>query len=223
MARPFPDPATRHPLRLPDGTPHAGTVFLRAVLDHPRILVGDYSYASALVPPDDWAERLAPYLHREAPERLVIGRFCQIADGAVFVTASANHRRDGFSSYPFAVFDGGFDAARPSLPSDPAVFPDTVVGHDVWIGRGVCVLPGARIGDGAILGAGAVVGGVVPAYAVVAGNPARVVRMRFDAATVARLGAIAWWHWPVARILRHEAAVCGADLDALEAAAAEGG
>lgn len=219
MPRPFPDAAERHPLILPDGTAHAGTVFLRAVLDHPRIDVGDYSYASSDSPPADWAARLAPYLHPGAPERLEIGRFCQIADGVVFVTASANHRHDGFSTYPFAVFDGGFAEGRPSLPDDPAGFPDTVVGHDVWIGRGATILPGARLGNGVIVGAGAVVGGRVPAYAVVAGNPARVLRMRFPPATVARLEAIGWWHWPIARILAEEAAICGGDLAALERAA----
>ena len=195
-------------------------MFLRAVIDHPRIAVGDYSYASAAMPPEDWASRLAPYLHAASPERLVIGRFCQIADGVVFITASANHRHDGFSTYPFAIFDGEFDAGRPSLPTDLGVFPDTVIGHDVWIGRDARILPGARIGDGVIVGAGAVVGGQLPPYAVVVGNPARVVRRRFDAATVARLCAIAWWHWPVKRVLAQEAAICGADLAALERAAA---
>lgn len=216
MPHPFPDASVRHPLVFPDGTAHAGTVFLKAAIEHPRIEAGDYSYASSFDPPADWAARLAPHLMPQSPERLVIGRFCQIADGVVFVTASANHRRDGFSTYPFAIFDGGFDDARPSLPGPG---PDTVVGNDVWIGRGATILPGAQIGDGAIVGAGAVVAGTVPPYAVVAGNPARTVRMRFDPATVARLQALAWWTWPIARILAHEAAICGGDLAALEQAA----
>lgn len=221
MPGPFPDASERHPLRLPDGSLHLGTVFLGAVIDHPRIVVGDYSYASSDAPPADRAARLAPHLHAAAPERLVIGRFCQIADGAVFITASANHRRDGFSTFPFAIFDGSFDDGRPSLPpSGPAAFPDTVIGNDVWIGRDARILPGARIGDGAIIGAAAVVAGDVPAYAVVAGNPARARRMRFDPATIARLRSLAWWHWPIDRILAHEAAICGGDLAALERAAA---
>lgn len=223
----LPDATCVHPIVLPDGTPHAGTVHLRAVIDHPRITAGAYSYASDFDPPprDGWAARLAPYLFDFSAERLVIGRFCQIADGAVFVTASANHRRDGFSTFPFAIFDGGFDGgfdgARPSLPAGRAVFPDTVVGHDVWIGSDARILPGARIGNGTIVGAGAVVGGEVPPYAVVTGNPGRV-RRRFDTATIARLEAIAWWHWPIDAILAHEAAICGADLAALEGAALEG-
>jgi virginiamycin A acetyltransferase len=80
------------------------------------------------------------------------------------------------------------------------------------------VLPGARIGSGAIVGAGAVVSGTVPDYAIVAGNPARVVRMRFDAETVAALLRLSWWDWPIERILAAEAAICGGDLAALERA-----
>ena len=217
MHRPFPGADMRHPLTLPDGTVHTGTVFLKNAIDHPRIDVGDYTYASAHTPPDDWAARLAPYLYPGSPERLSIGRFCQIADGVTFITASANHRRDGFSTFPFAVFDGGFEEGRPSLPQ--TTDPDTVIGHDVWLGQGARILPGARLGHGVIAGAGAVVAGEVPPYTLVAGNPARPVRARFDAATIARLLDIAWWDWPIDRILDHEAAICGADLGALESAA----
>ncbi|MCV6591385.1 MAG: CatB-related O-acetyltransferase [Silicimonas sp.] len=218
MTRPFPDPATRNPVILPDGTAHAGTVFLKAAIDHPRMEIGDYSYASAHHPPEDWAACLAPYLYPHSPERLRIGRFCQIADGVRFITASANHRRDGFSTFPFAIFDGGFHEGRPSMPGPG---PDTVIGHDVWLGSGATVLPGARIGDGVIIGAGAVVGGTIPPYAIVTGNPGAVKRFRFDAEIIESLCAIAWWDWPVEAILAHEAAICGGDVAALHRAAAE--
>lgn len=218
-SRRFAAPDTLRPVRLPDGSAHDGTVFLRAAINHPRIDIGDYSYASAFDPPQDWAARLAPHLFDWSPEQLVIGRFCQIAHGAVFITASANHRRDGISTYPFAIFDDGPREGRPSLPSPG---PDTVIGDDVWIGQGATILPGARIGDGVIVGAGAVVGGETPDYAVVAGNPARIVRMRFDPSTIARLKAIAWWRWPIEDILACEEEIAGADIDALERAAQGG-
>lgn len=214
MPSSMPLPTQRNPLFLPDETAHAGTVFLKPAIDHPRIYVGEYSYASAHVPPDDWAFALAPYLFPFSAEKLVIGKFCQIAHGVQFVTASANHRYDGISSYPFAIFDGG-DPERPSMPSAGR---DTIVGHDVWFGTGALVLPGATIGSGAIIGAGAVVGGHVPAYSVYGGNPARCLRRRFDSDTVKRLERIAWWDWPIDRILAHEAKICGGDVDALEAA-----
>lgn len=214
-ARPFARPDAAHPVPMPDGTTHPGTVFLKPVIDHPRWEVGAYSYASAHQPPADWAAHLAPYLFDFSPERLVLGRFCQVADGALFVTASANHRRDGISTYPFAIFGGGPVAGRPSMPGTGR---DTVVGHDVWIGTRATILPGAEIGTGTIIGAGAVVGGRIPPYSLVAGNPARVIRPRFDAATVARLLRVAWWDWPIDRILAAEAAICSADVAALEAA-----
>jgi virginiamycin A acetyltransferase len=80
------------------------------------------------------------------------------------------------------------------------------------------VLPGVTIGDGAIVAARAVVSRDVPPYAIVAGNPARVVKMRFDEATVSRLLAVGWWHWPIDRIMRNVGAIAGADIEKLEAA-----
>lgn len=212
---PFPSPSERHPLPLPDGTTHPGCVFLKPAIDHPRIEVGDYSYAFDFDPPDDWAGRIAPYLYPFSPERLVIGRFCQIANGVRFITSSANHRYDGVSSFPFAIFDGD-PAGRPSMPDR---FPDTLVGNDVWIGDGARILPGATVGSGVIIGAGAVVAGHLPDYAIVAGNPARVVRMRFSDTDIRRLLDIAWWNWPIDRILDHETEICGGDIDALRQAA----
>jgi len=80
------------------------------------------------------------------------------------------------------------------------------------------ILPGVTIGDGAIVAAKSVVTKDVPAYAIVAGNPARVVKMRFPAATVERLLAIAWWNWPLDKVTRNIAAITGADIEALETA-----
>lgn len=212
----FPKPETTHPLTLPDGSTHQGTVFLNAVIDHPRMEIGDYSYAHAFDPPEDWAARLAPYLYDFSPEKLTIGRFCQIADSVRIITSSANHRYDGISSYPFMIFTPGEAECRPSMP---APGPDTIIGNDVWIGTGTTILPGARIGDGVIIGAGSVVRGEIPPFSIVAGNPAQIIRRRFEEATIARLLEIAWWHWPIDKITAHEAEICGADVEALAAAA----
>lgn len=208
----FPSPDTLHPVMLPDGQPHLGTVLLTAALQHPRISVGDYSYASAHVPPADWAVHLAPYLYDFSPERLILGKFCQIADGVQFITASANHRYDGISSFPFAIFGGGPAEGRPSLPTGG---PDTQIGHDVWIGQGARILPGARIGNGVIVGAGAVVAGKIPSYSIVFGNPAKVARRRFNADQVEVLEQVGWWDWPISKILEHEALICGGDVTGL--------
>jgi virginiamycin A acetyltransferase len=213
MPEVFADPNALHPVVLPDGTPHTGTVFLKPALSHPRIEVGDCSYASAHHPPEDWAACLAPYLYPFSPERLIIGKFCQIASGVQIITSSANHRHDGISTFPFMIFGGGDPAGRPSMPAPGR---DTTIGHDVWIGSGATILPGARIGNGVIIGAGVVVSGQVPSYSVVAGNPARILRARYDADTVARLEQLAWWDWPIDDILAAEAEICGGDIGALE-------
>ena len=196
----LPDPDTLHPVILPDGTTHTGTVFLANAIDQPNISVGAYTYASSFTPPetpDGWAALLAPYHFPGSEGRLVIGRFCQIAHGVRFVTASANHARHGPSTFPFEIFD-----LQDNAPRQPDSR-DTVIGHDVWLGMNAIVLPGATIGNGVIVGAGAVVGGAVPPYAVVAGNPARVVRRRFPRDQVAQLQALAWWDWPADHIARH--------------------
>ena len=213
----FPPPDTPHPITLPDGSLHRDTVFLRAVIDHPRWVIGDYSYASSETPPEDWAKTLAPYLYEFSEDRLILGKFCQIADSVRFITAGANHRYDGFSSYPFAIFHRNFEGDS----SMPDAGPDTVIGNDVWIGQGARILPGAQIGDGVIIGAGAVVHGTVAPYQVVAGNPAKPVRARFAPDVVAQLLSIRWWDWPIEQIMRHQAAICGADLELLLAASAE--
>lgn len=211
-----PDPRALYPITLPDGSPHTGTVFLRNAIDHPNIEIGAFTYYSDFGTVTDHAARLAPYLFPGSAERLIIGSYCQLAHGTRFVTASANHPMDGFSTFPFAVFN---PASMGEYAGLALRWGDTVVGNDVWCGYRVTILPGVTIGDGAIVGARAVVARDVPPYAVVAGNPARVVRMRFDDATIARLQALRWWDWPPETVWHHRAAIAGADIGALEAVA----
>ena len=209
MQRPFLDASVRHPIILPNGEPHRGTVHLNRVIDHPNIEIGDYTYYSDFDAVEDYAARIAPYLYPGAPERLVIGKFAQIAHGARFVTSSANHPMGGFSTYPFAVFrpDTMYDYSK-----EVSAGGDTLIGNDVWIGFNAIILPGVTIGHGAIVGAGAVVSRDVPPYAIVGGNPASVIRMRFDEKTVDTLLQLSWWDWEIGRIERARAAIEGCDL-----------
>lgn len=211
MSRPFLDASARYPITLPNGEPHRATVHLNRVIDHPNIKIGDYSYYSDFDPVDDYAARIAPYLYPGAPERLLIGKFVQIAHGACFITSSANHPMGGFSTYPFAVFDPDTMTA---YADEVAAHGDTTVGHDVWVGYKAMILPGVTIGHGAIIAAGAVVSRDVPPYAIVGGNPAKIIRMRFAAETIAALLAVAWWDWDIERIARNRNAIEKADLAA---------
>lgn len=207
---PLPDPSRRYPITLPDGAEHRGTVFLSQAIDHPRFEAGAFSYASDFDAPADWAIRLAPYLFPFSREKLVLGKFCQIAHGVRFITSSANHAMDGLTSFPFPVFD---PERMTGYQPDTR---DTLIGHDVWIGYGAMILPGARIGSGAIIGAGSVVRGEVPPYAIATGNPAEVRRFRFDKDTIDRLLNLSWWDWPAEMIADAEEALLTGNIEELE-------
>ncbi|WP_170560998.1 CatB-related O-acetyltransferase [Ruegeria atlantica] len=207
---PLPDPSRRYPITLPDGSDHKGTVFLSQAIDHPRFQAGAFSYASDFEAPEDWASRLAPYLFPFSRERLVLGKFCQIAHGVRFITSSANHAMDGLTCFPFPVFD---TEQMTEFQPDTR---DTVIGHDVWIGYGAMILPGVRIGNGAIIGAGSVVRGDIPAYAVVTGNPAEVRRFRFTPEVIESLQALSWWDWPAEAVADAEDALLSGDIEMLE-------
>lgn len=210
---PLPNPNLKHPLIFPDGSHDLATVFLCNVIDHPNIEIGTFTYYNDRRLPEDFASTIAPYLFEGSPEKLIIGKFCQIAEGVQFITSSANHPMEWISTYPFGIFDPArFATYRDSLPTGS----DTIVGNDCWFGREARIMPGATIGNGVIVGAGAVVAGIVPDYAVVAGNPARVKRMRFANDLIDRLNALAWWNWPVPQISDAIGAIESMDIDVLE-------
>lgn len=208
----LPDPRCRNPLTLPDGSSDPATVHLSEVIDHPNIEVGDWTYYNDRNLPQDYAGTLAPYLFPGAPEQLRIGRFCQIAQGVQFITATANHPMSGISTYPFAVFDPKrFSGYRASLPRGR----DTIIGHDCWVGRDAMLMPGADLGCGVIVAARAVVRGKVPDFAVVSGNPARIIRMRFEASDVAQLLELAWWDWRPEKIAANLSLIEAGDVRGL--------
>lgn len=142
--------------------------------------------------------------------RLTIGSYCSFASG-VRILLGGEHRTDWVTTYPLRIkadLPGAWEDGHPATKGDVAI------GHDVWVGTGAMILSGVTIGDGAVIGAGSIVTHDVPTYAVVAGNPARVVRTRFDEATVAALLRIAWWGWPEERVLAEADALCSPDIAA---------
>ncbi|MBP7242582.1 CatB-related O-acetyltransferase [Amaricoccus sp.] len=184
-----------------------------------NVEVGRFSYYDDPEGPEQFFERNVLHHYDFVGDRLVIGSFCAIATGVRFFMNGANHAMDGFSTFPFNIFGRGWERGFEPASWERENRGDTVVGHDVWIGAEALILPGARIGSGAIVGARAVVSGDVPPYAIALGNPARVLRLRFDAATIAALLRFAWWDWPVERITAALGAIRGADIAALERAA----
>ena len=205
------DPSTLYPL-----PGWKGTAFLKAIVDDPNVEVGDYSYYDDSRGPQHFLARCVRYHFPFVGDRLVIGKFVAIAQGAQFIMNGANHAMDGLSTYPFAAF--GFVPGEEFGDQAGTLKGDIRIGNDVWIGREAVIMPGVTVGDGAIVGARAVVSRNVPPYGVAVGNPARTVKHRFDADTVATLLAVRWWDWPVEAIQRHVALIRGADAEALLAA-----
>lgn len=134
----------------------------------------------------------------ESGVKLTIGRYGSIADG-VEILLGGNHRTDWATTYPFPEWPDLWPAAA-GIAGSHATRGDVAIGHDVWLGSQCMVLSGVTIGTGAVVAARAVVTRDVPPYAIVAGNPARVLRLRFDDDKVAALLASRWWEHPHARV-----------------------
>ena len=167
---------------------------VRPTITRPNIEVGEYTYFSGR----DFESHVTHH-YPIYGDRLVIGKFCQIAAGVEFIMNGANHQMNALTTYPFYIL--GWEQEPPDMADLPNKG-DTVVGNDVWIGQNVTVLPGVRIGDGAVVGAESVVARDVEPYTVVAGNPARLIRRRFAPALQALLERLRWWDRPPEEIAR---------------------
>lgn len=123
-----------------------------------------------------------------------IGKFCSIAPRQVFYLGG-NHRTDWVTTYPFGhIYNEAFPKGLVNgANGHPRSKGDIVVGNDVWIGRSCSLMSGVQIGDGACIAANSVVTKSVPPYAIVGGNPARVLRVRFDPLIVQSLLELRWW------------------------------
>lgn len=160
--------------------------YIKPTLKNPNIIVGDFTYIS-----DSDFESHVTHLYDFNGDKLIIGKFCQIAAGVEFIMNGANHQMNAVSTFPFYIFEG-WDMELPSLRDLP-IKGDTIIGNDVWIGQNATILPGVQIGDGAIIGANSVVGSNVAPYTIVVGNPAKMVKKRFDEELITLLLRLKWW------------------------------
>ncbi|MBQ6569346.1 MAG: CatB-related O-acetyltransferase [Clostridia bacterium] len=176
-----PDPNKIHPIPGYDKE-----IYVKPTVKHPNIIVGDFTYIA-----DSEFESHVTHLYEWNGDRLIIGKFCQIAAGVEFVMNGANHQMNAVSTFPFYTLEG-WDM-QPPAEEDMPLKGDTVIGNDVWIGQNAVILPGVTVGDGAIIGANSVVGSDIPPYCVVVGNPARVIRKRFDDVLIELLLDFKWW------------------------------
>lgn len=185
--------------------------YIKNVVKNPNIIIGDYTYYDDADSCGEDFEKHVTHFYPHIGDRLVIGRFCSIAKGVEFIMNGANHPMNGVSAFPFGIFID----QKPTIPKDIVPYKgDTVIGNDVWIGQNVTFLPGVHVGDGCIIGASSVVARDIPPYCIAAGNPARVVKKRFDDATIARLEEIAWWNLEVEEIEAIYPMLQNGDVDA---------
>lgn len=170
-------------------------IYVKPTIQNPNILVGDFTYIA-----DSEFESHVTHHYAFIGDKLIIGKFCQIARGVEFVMNGANHQMNAVSTFPFYTLEG-WDMSPPPL-SDLPLKGDTVIGNDVWIGQNAVILPGVHVGDGAIIGANSVVGHDIEPYTIVVGNPARELRKRFDGELIALLLAFRWWDKSIEEINR---------------------
>lgn len=185
-----PNPDTIFPVRGCDTV-----TYVKPTVKNPNIIVGDFTYFS-----DTDFERHVLHHYDFIGDRLVIGKFCQIASGVTFIMNGANHQMNAASTYPFYIMEGW--TGTPPAADDLPLRGDTIVGNDVWIGQDATILPGVHIGDGAIIGLGSIVGHDVEPYTIVAGNPARIIRKRFDDELIGLLQRLQWWDRSIGEIQR---------------------
>jgi virginiamycin A acetyltransferase len=184
----LPDPNVVFPV------PDIKTVtYIKPTIKNKNIIVGDFTYFS-----DADFENHVTHFYDFYDDKLIIGKFCQIAAGVEFIMNGANHRMNCVSTFPFYIFEK-WDETVPSLDKMP-LKGDTVIGNDVWIGENTVILPGVKIGDGVIVGAKSVVGSDAAPYSIIAGNPARLIRKRFDDELIELLLKLKWWDLPIEKI-----------------------
>lgn len=183
--------------------------YIRPTIKNPNIIVGEFSYFSDI----DFESHVIHH-YPWYGDKLIIGKFCQIASGVRFIMNGANHQMNSASTYPFYIFDG-WEQEYPQMSEFPYKG-DTVVGNDVWIGQDATILPGVKIGDGAIIGAHSVVGSDVEPYTIVTGNPARKIRKRFDQELIELLLKLQWWNMDIAQIKEFIPILCNSDLQSVK-------
>ncbi|MCQ3035478.1 MAG: CatB-related O-acetyltransferase [Bacilli bacterium] len=161
-------------------------IYIKPTITNKNIIVGDFSYIA-----DENFESHVTHLYEWNDDKLIIGKFCQIAQGVEFVMNGANHQMNAVTTFPFYTLEG-WNMTAPKKEDMP-LKGDTVIGNDVWIGQNVTILPGVHIGDGAIIGLNSTVTKDVEPYTIVGGNPVRVIRKRFDDELIALLEEFKWW------------------------------
>jgi len=205
--REFPDPNAVFP------NEYGTSCFIKNVIKAPNISVGDYTYYDDDKDPTGFEKNNVLFNYPVFGDKLIIGKFCQIASGTQFIMGAANHRLCSATTYPFNIMSEAWAEIAPVHLSQLPHKGDTVIGNDVWFGRNCVVMPGVKIGDGAIVAAHSVVTKNVEPYSVVGGNPARFIKKRFDDELTELLLRFKWWDLPPDELAEVMPLLCDADLE----------
>ena len=200
-----PDPNKKYPI-----PGYEKEIYFKPTISNPNIIVGDFTYIA-----DSEFENHVTNFYPWSRDKLMIGKFCQIASGVEFMMNDANHQMSAVSTFPFYTLEG-WDM-KPPAPSDMRFKGDTVIENDVWIGQNAVILPGVHIGDGAIIGANSIVARDVEPYTIVAGNPARVIRKRFDDEMITLMERFKWWDMDIDTINSLIPLLTSSDLESVRA------
>lgn len=187
-----------------------------------NVEIGDYTYYSDNHDnPENFYNHIQHH-YEFLGDKLIIGKFCAIAEGVTFIMNGANHRMEGFTTYPFNIFGGGWEKVTPTIEQLPFKG-NTIIGNDVWIGQNVTIMPGVKIGDGAIVAANSTVTKNVEPYTIVGGNPAKVIKKRFSDEIIELLLELQWWDWDEEKIFNNlEQLVSASDIATLKKLLQEG-
>lgn len=141
---------------------------------------------------------------------LKIGDFCSIGSNVNFICDSGYHTESEIASFTFfyeilekedeVIINNSHYKVRDIKEKIRPKKKDIEIGHDVWIGINSTILPGVKIGNGVTVLTGAVVSKDVPDYAIVGGNPAKIIKLKHDQETINALNEISWWDWPAEKI-----------------------
>ncbi len=170
---------------------------LRRLQKQGRVTIGRGSYGVPNI-----------FTHMLDTTGLRVGNYCSIAGSYIL---GGGHPADRVTTYPLRVLLEMEGAGQDGFPRKVA---DTVIGSDCYVGWGCMLLTSVNIGDGAIVGSGSLVTKDVPPYAIVGGNPARIIRYRYNEEQIAALLEIKWWDWPEEEIRAAVDLLSGEDVDA---------
>lgn len=172
--------------------------FTKDIFKGKKYEIGEYTYGHPEV------------LFENEDSNLIIGKFCSIADN-VTIFLGGNHRMDWVTTYPFSALRKYFPEAA-HIKGHPDTKGDVIIGNDVWIGRNVIIMSGVTIGDGAVIAAGSVVSKNVGEYEVWGGNPAVLMKKRFDEEIIKKLLDLKWWDWDIDKINKNVHFLCSNNI-----------